>query len=144
MMNEGHAIQRNQSVFVAMPFAPEFENVFDFGIRLPLEVCGYEPVRTDKQFFTGLIVEEIKKRISESSFIIADISTSNANVLFELGYAAGSNKPSVIICRKGEELPFDVAGMNIISYDPLFIRELKGTMEQMLITMAEIVAQSEG
>jgi hypothetical protein len=133
-MEENMAVdsQRQYSVFVAMPFAPEFENVFDFGIRLPLEASGYAPIRTDKQPFTGSVVEEIQRGIRESSFIIADISNSNPNVLFELGYAIGCDKRSVVICRRGDALPFDVSGMSVIFYDPLVIRELKSTVEELL------------
>jgi hypothetical protein len=114
----------SEYVFVAMPFAPEFENVYDFGLRLPIEQNGLLPVRTDKEIFFGSIMEEIKKRISDSTFIIADVSTLNPNVMFELGFAHGCQKSTIIICRTDQKLPFDVAGINILFYNPLLIRDL--------------------
>ena len=144
-MNEKNdtSSQHVRSVFVAMPFASEFENVFDFGIQLPLEAQGYAAIRTDKHPFTGSVVEEIQRRIRESSFVIADISASNPNVLFELGYALGCDKPSVIICRRGDDLPFDVSGMSTILYDPLVIRELKNTIAHLLREMSSRERASE-
>ncbi len=129
-------VKESKYIFVAMPFSDEFENIYDFGIRLPIEENGLLPVRTDKQYFTGIIIEEIKTRIRESSFVIADISTSNPNVFFELGFAQGCNKPVVIICRIGEQLAFDVSGMNVIFYNPNVIRELKKSIAQALQMLA--------
>ena len=39
-------VQQGRYVFVAMPFKREFENVFDFGMRLPIEECGLLPYDT--------------------------------------------------------------------------------------------------
>lgn len=118
--------------FITMPFAEEFENVYDFGIRMPVEEYQLQPIRTDKQFFSGPIIEEVKKRILESRLVIADISTSNPNVMFELGFAEGCGKSTVIICQLGKELPFDVAGMNIIYYNPHILRELNQKISEAL------------
>lgn len=111
-------------VFVAMPFAAEFENIYDFGIQLPIEDNGLLPIRVDKQYFSGSIIGEIKSRIQESSLLIVDVTHMNPNVMYELGFAQGTGKDTIIICQKGEELPFDLKDMNIIFYDPLRLREL--------------------
>lgn len=117
-------VANQKYIFIAMPFKQEFENVYDFGLRLPIEKYGFLPIRSDKEYFEGSIMEEIKRRIRESAFVIADVSTLNPNVLFELGFAQGCGKPTIIICKKDEKLPFDVSGMNVIFYNPLLIREL--------------------
>lgn len=121
---ESESIKVGKFVFVAIPFSEEFENVYDFGLREPIEKNGLTPIRIDKNFFIGSIADEIKKRIEESLILIADISTANPNVMFELGFAQGCSKPTIIISRNGEELPFDVSGMNIIFYNQFLLREL--------------------
>ena len=121
-------LAESKYVFVAMPFAPEFENIYDFGLRLPIEQNNLLPVRTDKEFFVGSIMDEIKQRINDSAFIVADVTTLNPNVMFELGYAHGCQKPTIIISRSDQKLPFDVAGMNVIFYDPLLIRDLSKSL----------------
>lgn len=125
-------ISEEQYVFIAMPFATDFENVYDFAISLPIVENQLQPIRTDKEFFIGPIAEKIKKRIHDSILVIADISTLNPNVMYELGFAEGCGKTAIIICRSGEKLPFDVAGMNVIFYDPNLLRELKKSISKAL------------
>lgn len=48
----------------------------------------------------------IKRKIRESDFVLALISESNQNVLFELGVAQGLNKPMFLLVKKGVKLPF--------------------------------------
>ncbi|UCE36702.1 MAG: hypothetical protein JSW00_14475 [Thermoplasmata archaeon] len=121
-------VEKGDYVFVAMPFAEEFENVYDFGIRLPIIEKQFQPIRTDKKYFVGSVLREIQNRIQKSILVIADISTLNPNVMFELGYAQGCGKPTIIICRTGEKLPFNVSGMNIIFYNPHLLRELNDSL----------------
>ena len=121
---ESQSIKVGKFVFVAIPFSEEFENVYDFGLREPIEKNGLIPIRIDKRYFIGSITDEIKKRIEESLILIADISTANPNVLFELGFGQGCGRPTIIISRKGEEPPFDVSGMNVIFYNQHLLREL--------------------
>ena len=132
-----------KNVFVAMPFNSEFENTYDFGIRLSLEARGFIPIRTDKRYFIGVIMDEIQSRIRKSSFIIADISDSNPNVLFELGFALACDKPSVVICRRGNEIPFDVSGVSIIIYDPMLLRELKNAMDETLNVLTKRINDAD-
>ena len=113
-------------VFVAMPFKREFENVFDFGMRLPIERCGLLPVRLDREAYTGSISLEIKKRIRDSSLVIADVTDSNPNVLYELGYADGLQIPTIVVSQRkeGVELPFDIRDINTLFYESELLRDL--------------------
>jgi hypothetical protein len=119
-------VQQGRYVFVAMPFKREFENVFDFGMRLPIEECGLLPVRLDREAFSGSISEEIKRRVRQSVLIIADVTDGNPNVLYELGYADGSDIPTIIVCQQNEraELPFDIRDINTLFYEPELLRDL--------------------
>lgn len=51
---------------------------------------GWEELKIDGQ----MLIESITARIDECSALIAEVSTMNSNVLFELGYAVASNKPT--------------------------------------------------
>jgi hypothetical protein len=119
-------------IFIAMPFKEEFENTYDFGIREAIEKENFKPLRTDKTFFTGSIMNEVEKRIKESEIIIVDISELNVNVIYELGYAEGVGKPVIIICQKGEKLPFDLSGKNVIFYNPKILRGLQENLCKMI------------
>lgn len=48
----------------------------------------------------------IRRKIRESDFIIAVLQFDNANVLFELGVAAGLRKPTFILVDKNYKVPF--------------------------------------
>ena len=125
-------IQQGATVFLAMPFQDEFENVYDFGLRAPIVDVGLLPIRLDKESFLGSITEEIKGRIRDASAVIADITEQNPNVLFELGFAQGCGIPTIVICRNGQELPFDIRDSKVLFYNPLLLRELNAKMKEIL------------
>ncbi|MBX9720222.1 MAG: hypothetical protein K2X81_02410, partial [Candidatus Obscuribacterales bacterium] len=74
-------------IFVAMPFSPEMEDVFIFGIQGPVQEAGFLCERVDMAIFTGDIIERIKSRIETAALVIADLTGANANVYLEVGYA---------------------------------------------------------
>jgi len=85
----GYAATQKQRVFVAMPFRPEMDDTYDFGIFRPANECGYLCERADRELFTDDVVHWIKDRISNSDLVIADVTGANANVYLEIGYAWG-------------------------------------------------------
>jgi len=106
-----------RTVFAAMPFAAEFDDVFFYAIASAAKKIGAVCVRVDKEEFSGDIVEEIRRGISSSIAVIADLSGARPNVLYELGYAHALGKPSVPISSTSlDALPFDVRNWNTISY----------------------------
>ena len=125
-------LQQGRYIFVAMPFDKEFENTYDFGIRLPIEQVGCLPIRTDQQYFSGSVDEEIRRRIDQSTLVVADVTGANPNVMFEIGYAQGREKPTVLVCRQGETLPFDIRQMSTLFYDPQLLRELNTELQDAL------------
>lgn len=124
-----YASLEKPTIFVAMPFSKEFRNVYDYGIRLPVFNVGRKPVRIDEEHFTGLIIEQIKEQIRTSELIIADMTGSNPNVFFEVGFAEGVGIKTVLICQNTKDLPFDVKGVANIVYNPEHIRQLEEDME---------------
>ncbi|MET6991464.1 hypothetical protein [Sediminicola arcticus] len=53
------------------------------------------------------IVFNFLNQIKECKIFIADISEKNPNVAYELGFARSLDKPSIIVIKDGEEIPFD-------------------------------------
>lgn len=106
-------------VFVAMPFTEGMEDVFIFGIQTPVQNAGLLCERVDMAVFSGDILERIKSRIESSSLVIADLSTANANVYLEVGYAWGMNKDTLLLCRNVDDLKFDVRGQRCLIYSSI-------------------------
>ena len=53
----------------------------------------------------------------KARIIIANISNRNPNVCYELGIAHMMGKPTILLCRKGTDVPFDLKQKYIIFYD---------------------------
>lgn len=78
---------RKPRVFVAMPFAKEMRDIWEFGIYRTVRNAGLVCERIDEQAFTGDILEQMKRRIETADLIIADLTGANPNVFLEVGYA---------------------------------------------------------
>lgn len=114
-------------VFVAMPFAEEFDDVYEFGIYGPVRRSGYICERVDDSSFTGDILERIRRRIETAELVIAELTAARPNVYLEVGYAWGKEIPVIFLARDGEEVHFDVAMHRCIRYKTIgnLARELE-------------------
>ena len=103
--------------FVVMQFEDTYDNLYKEVIAPVCERSGFEVKRADDIFRPGVILEDIIGSLVDSDVVIAEISPSNANVFYELGYAHALDKPTVLLARRGGTLPFDVRGNRVIFYD---------------------------
>lgn len=67
-------------VFVAMPFSPEFDDSFRYGIQGVVREAGLLCERVDESSFSGEIMERIRKKIRTAVVVIADLTGANPNV----------------------------------------------------------------
>jgi hypothetical protein len=103
-------------VFVAMPFLPEFDDRFHYGIQRAVNEAGYLCERADIASFTGDILDWIKGRIDTAKLMIADLTTASPNVYLEVGFAWGRGVPTVLLVSDTSELKFDVQGHRCLIY----------------------------
>ena len=104
-------------VFMAMPFGNDkYDNVYNNHIKVELENSGLEVIRVDEKHYAGDVMEIVWKEINEASFIVADVSNSNPNVLYEVGIAHTLGKEVVILTDKSTEVPFDIRKNRYIEY----------------------------
>ena len=78
-------------------------------------------------------MSQVYDALETSDVVICDISESNDNVMYELGYTHALHRPVIQICRKDSPIPFDVAMFRTLIYDPKSL--LKGFRDQLLITL---------
>lgn len=127
----------SKHLFVAMPYAKEFNNIYLYGIKQPVESRdNLKCERMDQEHFTGDIVRRIKDRICRAELVIADITGNNPNVFFEIGYAAGVEKQVVLVSQK-QEIPFDLRTERQITYDPNDIAALAAQLSQALVSVLD-------
>ena len=106
--------------FVLMPFKEEFEDIYDYLIHDPLSKAGYEVKRADDILSQQNIMEDIVQSIMGGDLIVADLSTANPNVYYELGLAHAFGKKVILLAQEIKEVPFDLQSYRIISYSTHF------------------------
>ena len=121
-------------LFVAMPYAREFNNTYYFGIKDPVEQRDRKCERVDQDRYVGDVVDRIKERIAEAELLIADVTGSSANVFYEVGYADGLGKP-IILLSQAQDVPFDLHTRHQIRYDPQDILSLSRALGELLDTV---------
>ena len=93
---------------------------FNYGTFKKLEVTDKgSGVRIEVYTNPGVpdIVKEIKRMIRGSKAVIADLSGSKPNVLYELGIAHALRRPTIHICSTPlSKLPFDVRNWRTLEY----------------------------
>lgn len=103
--------------FIIMQFSSPFNEIYTDVIKKTCEGNGLDPIRADEIYGPGLIVGDVVQEILRSKLIIADITPSNANVFFEVGYAFALNKPTILLAEKETKLPFDLSPFRVLFYE---------------------------
>jgi hypothetical protein len=95
-------------IFVLMPFAQEFDDIYKFGIKgAALDVGAYAE-RLDEQVFSEGMLDRIFNQISKADVVVADMTGRNANVFYEVGYAHALGKIVLLLTKVSEDIPFDL------------------------------------
>lgn len=133
LMGVGEGSEKKKRIFVAMPFTPEFDDCFRYGIQGAVDHNVYLCERIDKEAFLGDILAAIKEKIKVADFVIADLSTANPNVYLEVGYAWGLGKKTILVVKDTKELKFDVQGQRCLSY--VSIGELEAKLKKEIVAL---------
>jgi hypothetical protein len=105
--------------FVIQPFdGGKFDKRFKDVLEPAIRESQLEPYRVDRDPDVSIPIESIEKGIQSAAVCLADITTDNPNVWFELGFAISANKPVVMVCagERSTKFPFDVQHRSIIKY----------------------------
>lgn len=83
-----------------------------------IQDAGLEPYRVDRDPSVSIPIDEIQSEIKSSEICLAEITTDNPNVWFELGFAIAVPKEVVLVCsdERQSKFPFDIQHRNIIKY----------------------------
>jgi hypothetical protein len=117
------------TVFVLMPFDPNFDDVYNLGIKAGCELAGAECIRVDEQIFNEHILEKIYALIDDAALVIGEMTGQNANVFYEVGFAHGRGKRVLLLTQSAEDIPFDLKGYRHIVYEGR-ITKLKADVER--------------
>ena len=108
----------NDSCFVMQPFAAPLGDYYEKIYRPAIEKAGLRPVRADAEIFaTGKIMDQVWSGINAAKVLVAELTTRNPNVFYELGLAHAMKKPVVLVSAREEDVPFDLQHIRVIYYD---------------------------
>jgi hypothetical protein len=139
--------------FVIMPIGKqgtreykEFKAIFDSLIKPAVEIdnngkpTGLRCERADQEIRTGNIPKDIIEKLASAEIVIADLTTRNPNVFYELGVRHSLKQKTIMIAQSIDDIPFDVSNYRIIIYDPYVglveesIRELRLTVKALTVS----------
>lgn len=113
--------------FVLMPFGKkpdatglsiDFDAIYRDLIAPAIEDAGLEPLRADEEMTGGIIHKPMFERLILCEFAVADLTTANANVFYELGVRHAVRPWSTVLVFAGKSrLPFDVAPLRALPYE---------------------------
>jgi tetratricopeptide (TPR) repeat protein len=95
----------------------DFDGIYHELVTPSIRAAGLEPVRADEEPSGGIIYKPMFERLLLCDFALADVTTANANVFYELGVRhAMRPHTTVLLYAEGRRLPFDVAPLPALSY----------------------------
>jgi hypothetical protein len=117
----------NDLCFVLMPFGKkpdgsgtlvDFDAVYRDLIAPAIRDAELDPIRADEELAGGIIHKPMFERLIFCKYAVADLTTANANVFYELGvrHAVRPWSTVLIFSRGGSQLPFDVAPLRAMPY----------------------------
>jgi MAP3K TRAFs-binding domain len=120
--------------FVAMGFAEKtafyggkkkqrllnLDKTYEHIIKPAVLGAGFECVRADEILHSTVIDKPMYEQLLGADIVVADLSTSNANAIYELGVRHALRPWTTIVMAEEEfAFPFDVARLNILKYKHL-------------------------
>src|SRR4051794_20160204 len=104
--------------FVLMPFHSDFDDVYVV-IRKALIAEKLRPLRSDVIYKNSLIIRDIWDSIWKARLVIADVTSRNPNVNYELGMCHTLNVPTIIITQNHDDVPFDYKQRRYVPYNKI-------------------------
>lgn len=113
--------------FILMPFgikqtstgqSIDFNAVYEQIIKPAVIAAGLEPLRADEEKYGGVIHKAMFERLLLCDYAVADLTSANANVFYELGvrHAQRPASTALIFAEGHGALPFDVNNLRGLPY----------------------------
>jgi len=116
-VEESAATPQKKTCFVAMPFGGWLDEYYKTLYIPAIRKAGLQPSRADDYPRPGEIVADIWEGITEADVVLADLSNTNGNVLYEVGIAHAKKTPVVFVVENLADVPSDLLPQRMIIYD---------------------------
>ena len=93
---------------------------FEYIIQPAVEESGLECIRADTIIHSTVIDKPMYEQLLKADLVIADLSTSNANAIYELGVRHALRPHTTIVMAESNfKFPFDLSHLTILMYEHL-------------------------
>ncbi len=91
---------------------------FDDTIAPAIKAADLEPYRVDRDDGAVIPIDTLHEEIRGATICLADVTTRNPNVMYEVGFAIAAGKDVVLICLRSPStvFPFDIQHRGMIQY----------------------------
>ena len=110
--------------FVVCPVGPRgsetrdrMDGIFNEVVAPVVEEFGYRAEIAIHDKSPGIVTEGIVAKLIEADLVIVDLHGHNGNVMYGMALRHATGEPIIQMIPEGEELPFDIAGSNTVTYD---------------------------
>lgn len=144
-----------QTCFVVMGFGEKTDyqsspqrvlnlnRTFEDIIEPAVTAAGLECIRADRIIHSTVIDKPMYEHLLQSDLVIADLSTSNANAIYELGVRhALRPHTTIVIAEDRFAFPFDLNHLAILKYEHLGkgieyneVRRMQGELQKRITTI---------
>ena len=96
----------------------DFDRIYNNALEPAVKDAGLEPVRADEERTGGIIHKAMFERLLLCDYAIADLTTANANVFYELGIRHTARpRTTLTVFARHQPIPFDVNFLRSLPYD---------------------------
>jgi hypothetical protein len=93
-----------------------FTRVYEYLIKPAVMKAGFEAIRSDDLKHSDLIMVDILNNLYDCEMALCDLSSKNANVMYELGIRHSFNLPVALIKDDVTNRVFDIQGLRAVDY----------------------------
>jgi len=94
----------------------DFDAIYTEGIAPAIIEAGGQAIRADTEFYHS-IYRPLFERIIQADVLIADLTTANPNIFYELGIRHATRRGvTILLAASFDSIPFDLALMRTIRY----------------------------
>jgi hypothetical protein len=100
-----------------MPFDPKYYEIYSEVYRPICAQNGLVCSRVDEISRPGSITRDIVEGIIDADVVIADLTSQNPNVFYELGIAHSIGNKTIMTAQALQDVPFDVRSYRVLVYE---------------------------
>ena len=115
----------------------DFDHVYEELLCPALIKAGCDVQRADNDSVAGDIRTQVLFELITADIVIADVSTSNPNVFYELGLAHALGKDAFLLKQRDRKLPADFGGAHYHEYDLQSLNRARKWLSAELVSWAK-------